>query len=255
VDKVIVVTGASAGIGAALAKQLAGQGARLVLAARRRVELEQVAAECGAEALAVVTDVTHRDEVKRLRDAALSRFGRIDVWVNNAGRGVSRAVADLTDEDLDVVWGDNLKSALYGMQTVLPHFKQRNQGQIVNISSGLSKVPTAPIRSIYGAVKSALNMLSAVLRVELAAQYPGIQVSVVMPGIVATDFGLHALGGGPDSRQLPGAQPVEDAARAIAEVIEHPRPEAYTNPRLAELVQRYQRDPAAVEAEIAGWTR
>jgi short-subunit dehydrogenase len=250
VDKVVVITGASAGIGAELARQLARKGAKLALAARREKELQEVAASCGPDALAVVADVTRRADVDRLRDAALARFGGIDVWVNNAGRGISKTVAELTDEDMDAVWRDNLKSAVYGIQAVLPHFKQGNAGQIVNVSSGLSKVPTAPIRSIYGATKSALNMLSAVLRVELGKQYPGIHVSVAIPGVVATEFGLNALGGGLDSRRIPGAQPVEEAVEAIVDLIEHPRAEAHTNPQMAEAVQRYQQDPAAFEAEV-----
>lgn len=250
-DKVVVVTGASAGIGAELSRQLARKGAKVVLAARREVELARVAADCGAEALAVVADVTRRADVERLRDAALARFGRIDVWVNNAGRGITRTVAELTDDDLDSMWRDNLKSVVYGMQAVLPHFQGRNAGQIVNVSSGLSKVPAAPMRSIYGALKSALNMLSALLRVELGKRYPGIRVTVVLPGVVATDFGRNALNGGPDSRSLPGAQPVEACAAAIVGAIENPAPEVWTNPGFGELAQRYQRDPAAVEAEIA----
>src|SRR5512140_3678658 len=122
-DKVIVITGASAGIGAELARQLGEKGAKLVLAARRKPELEAVAARSGKEAIAVVTDATRREDMEKLRDAALQRFGRIDVWVNNAGRGITRSVAELTDEDLDVMIRDNVKSALYGMQAALPHFK------------------------------------------------------------------------------------------------------------------------------------
>jgi short-subunit dehydrogenase len=249
-DKVIVITGASAGIGAELARQLGRQGAKLVLAARRQRELEQVAKESG-EAIAVVTDATQREQVNRLRDQALARFGRIDVWVNNAGRGITRAVAELTDDDLDSMWRDNVKSALYGMQAVLPHFQQRGAGQIVNVSSGLGRIPSAPFRSAYVAAKHALNGLSACLRIELKAKYPGIAVSVVMPGVVATDFGLNALGGGPDSRALPGAQSVEDAVKVLVDVIAHPRAEAYTQARMKDEVEAYYRDPEAVEAEIA----
>jgi NADP-dependent 3-hydroxy acid dehydrogenase YdfG len=99
--KVIVITGASGGIGAALAKQLAARGDKVVLAARRVAELKQVASQCGADALAVVTDVTRRSDVEHLRDEALRAFGHVNVWVNNAGRGIGRPVLDLTDEDFD----------------------------------------------------------------------------------------------------------------------------------------------------------
>ncbi len=250
-DKVIVITGASAGIGAELARQLGEKGAKLVLAARRKPELEAVAARSGREAIALVSDVTRRGDVEKLRDAALNRFGRIDVWVNNAGRGITRSVAELTDEDLDTMVRDNLKSALYGMQAVLPHFKSRDAGQIVNISSGLGRVPLVPFRSAYSAAKHALNALSASLRMELRQTHPGIMVSVVMPGVVATEFGIHALGGGPDSRALPGAQSVEDATKVIVDIIEHPRPEAYTNPATQAEVERYYHDVAAFEAEAS----
>jgi NADP-dependent 3-hydroxy acid dehydrogenase YdfG len=255
IDKVVVVTGASGGIGEELCKQLGKRGAKVVLAARRKRELDKVAGEIGDSALAVVTDVTRRADVDHLAKAALERFGRIDVWVNNAGRGISRGVADLTDDDMDAMWRDNMKSVVYGMQAVLPHFKSKNQGQIVNISSGLSRAPIAPVRSVYGAVKSAVNLLSASLRVELRATHPGVHVTVVLPGVVATDFGKNSVNGGYDSRTLPGAQPVEGAAKAIVEVIESPRPEAYTSPFIAELVARYQREPEVVEGEFAARLR
>ena len=107
------------------------------------------------------------------------------------------------------------------------------------------------MRAAYGAVKSAVNMLSASLRVELRATHPGIQVTVVMPGVVATEFGVNSINATMDNRKLPGAQSVEEAAKAIVDVIENPRPEAYTSAFIAEAIGRYQREPEAVEAEIA----
>jgi NADP-dependent 3-hydroxy acid dehydrogenase YdfG len=251
IDKVVVITGASAGIGAELAKQLAERGAKVVLAARRKPELDAVAARIGERALAVVTDVTKRGDVEHLSKAALERFGRIDVWVNNAGRGISRSVAEVTDDDLDAMWRDNMKSVVYGIQAVLPHFKSKNAGQIINVSSGLSRVPLAPVRAAYGAVNAAVNMLSASLRVELRATHPGIHVTVVLPGVVATEFGVNSINATLDNRKLPGAQPVEGAAKAIVDVIESPKPEAYTSGFIGEVVSRYQREPEAFEAEIA----
>ncbi|QDE69197.1 short-chain dehydrogenase [Myxococcus xanthus] len=250
-DKVVVITGASSGIGAELARQAAGKGARLVLAARRKAELEVVAGQCGREALAVVTDATRRADMERLRDAALARFGRIDVWVNNAGRGITRSVAELTDADLEAMWRDNVNSALYGMQAVLPHFQSRDAGQLVNVSSALGRLPIVPHRSAYSAAKHALNALSACLRQELRETHPGITVTVVMPGVVATAFGDNALGGGPDSRVLPGAQRVEDAAKVILDVIEHPRPEVYTQTATQAQVERYYQDVEAFEQGTA----
>src|SRR6266550_1523686 len=101
--RVVVITGASAGIGVALAAQLAARGDSVVLGARRRDELERVAAPLGSRALVVPTDVTRRAEVVHLRDAAHEAFGRIDFWVNNAGRGITRSVFDLSDDDFDQI--------------------------------------------------------------------------------------------------------------------------------------------------------
>src|SRR3982751_3057588 len=195
--KVIVITGASGGIGAALARELGKAGHRLVLAAPRREELETVAREAAyaAEAaIAVPTDVTRREEVERLRDRALEACGRIDVWINNAGRGISKRVMELTDADFDEMMAVNVKSALYGMQAVVPHFQQRGSGHLINVSSFLGRVPLVPIRSAYNAAKAALNALTANLRVDLKAEHPGIHVSLVMPGVVTTEFARNALG-------------------------------------------------------------
>src|SRR5687767_2276485 len=98
-DRVIVITGASAGIGAALAERVAARGGKPVLLARRKAALDEVVARCGANALAIPTDVTQRAEVERAVAETLSRFGQLDVWVNNAGRGISRPVSELTDAD------------------------------------------------------------------------------------------------------------------------------------------------------------
>jgi NAD(P)-dependent dehydrogenase (short-subunit alcohol dehydrogenase family) len=251
-DRVVVITGASSGIGAALARLVGQKDGRPVLLARREHELLAVAAESGPRAMAMVTDVTHREEIKRALDAALGRFGHIDVWVNNAGRGISRPVSELTDEDLDDMFRVNLKSALYGMQAVLPHFRQRGRGHIINVSSMLGRVPFAPVRSAYSAAKHALNSLTANLRMELRAEYPGIVVSSVHPGVVATDFGNRALHGGIDSRKLPGAQPVEEVAQVIADVILHPRADAYTRPAAQKIVVDYYaaEDMAVAEAAM-----
>jgi NADP-dependent 3-hydroxy acid dehydrogenase YdfG len=254
-DHVVVITGASGGIGAALAERVAREGARVALAARRETELAAVAARCGATALAVVTDVTRRGEIERLLDATLSRFGIVDVWVNNAGRGISRPVSELTDDDLDDMMRVNVKSALYGMQTVLPHFKARGRGHLINVSSMLGRLPWVVARAAYSASKHALNSLTANLRMELAHDFPGIHVSTVMPGVVATEFGVHALHGGMDSRRIPGAQTAEEVAAVIADVIEHPRADVYTRPGAREAVTRYYaaEDMAAAERD-AGFT-
>jgi NADP-dependent 3-hydroxy acid dehydrogenase YdfG len=250
-DKVIVITGASSGIGAASARLLGSRGASLVLAARRAEELEKVAAASGPSTLVAVADVTRRADVQRIVDEALRRFGRIDVWVNNAGRGITRFAAELTDEDIDDMMLVNFKSALYGVQAVLPHMQARNQGQIINVSSMLGRLPFATLRAGYSASKHALMSLTAHLRIDLRATHPGIHISTLIPGTVATDFGLSAKHGGFDNRQLPGAQPVEEVAEVMADLIEHPRAEAYTRPTYPKLVAAYYsaEDVGVVESQ------
>ena len=228
--KVVVITGASAGIGAALGREIAGRGGRVVLAARSADKLEALAHELGNGAVAVPTDVTVRAEVERLRDQALAVAGRVDVWVNNAGRGISKPLLALTDEDLDAMVRDNVKSALYGMQAIVPHLQARGDGTIANVSSMLGRVPFAPIRSAYSACKAALNSLTETLRLELRDKHPNIRVLTIMPGVVATDFGNKALGGGPDSRSLPGAQDVGEVARVIADALLARSGDVYTRP-------------------------
>ena len=248
--KTIVITGASSGIGAATASRLAACGDRVVLAARRGDELERLAQRLGPTAFAVVTDVTVRAEVERLRDRAIAKFGSIDVWVNNAGRGISRKVEEVTGDELDQMIMVNVKSALYGMQAVLPHFKERGAGQIVNVSSFLSRVPMASIRSAYSASKAALNSLTANLRMDLASTHPGIHVTLVMPGLVSTDFGRNAIHGTPAIRPGTGAPPPQTAeavAEVIAGVIDHPVAEVFTNPVLGGMMRRYFEDVAAFE--------
>jgi len=251
-DNVIVITGGSAGIGAALAEECARQGAKVVLTARREVELAQVAKKCGPGASIVVADVTKREDVKRVFDSAMKSHGHVDVWVNNAGRGISKNVSALDDRDLDDMMTVNVKSALYGMQVVLPHFQERNAGQIINISSGLARVPFAPIRSAYSGAKAFLNLLTASLRMELRASHPGIHVTTVSPGVVTTDFGKNALHGGPDSRTLPNSQPVEDVAKVIAAAINEPKAEVYSTPFIRQAVIGYYSadDMGAVEAQM-----
>jgi NADP-dependent 3-hydroxy acid dehydrogenase YdfG len=238
-DRVVVITGASAGIGAALAELVGARGGRPVLVARRERELGEVAARSGAQALPIVADVTRRADVTRAFEAALERFGAVDVWVNNAGRGISRVVSELTDDDLDAMMLVNVKSALYGMQAVLPHFRAKGRGHIINVSSMLARLPLAPQRAAYSASKHALAALTANLRMELRAAYPDIHVSSVHPGIVATDFGSNALHGGLDSRKMPGAQTAAEVAEVLASVIEHPRADVYTRPGAQQTVAAY----------------
>jgi NADP-dependent 3-hydroxy acid dehydrogenase YdfG len=237
-DKVVVITGASDGIGKALALELNQRGARLALVARSRDKLEAVAAEC-TDAIAIVADVTVRRDVQRALAVTMERFGQVDVWVNNAGRGISRLIEDLTDDDVDTMVRDNLKSVLYGMQTVLPTFKGQQSGVIANVSSMLGRVPFAPVRSAYSASKAGVNSLTETLRFQIADEFPDIRIVLIIPGVVATDFGLNAFRGGMDNRHLPNAQNVNEAVTAIADGLLSGPVDLYTRSGYFDLVEHH----------------
>ncbi len=236
---VVVITGASGGIGAAAAERLAADGMSVVLTARRQAALGEVAARCGGRGHAIAADMTVRTEVRRVVTEAIGRFGGVDVWINNVGQGITRPPSQLTDEDVDDVIRINIKSALYGMQEILPHFRSRNAGHVINISSLLGRLPFAVFRSAYCGAKHFLNALTTTFRLEVQETHPGIQFSLVSPGVVRTDFGLNALHGGPDSRALPESQSAEEVAAVIAQVIATRKPDVYTRAGAAARVAGY----------------
>lgn len=237
--KVIVITGASSGIGAAAAALLARKQHSVVLVARRAAELGAVAERCAGRGTPITGDMSRRDEVRRVVRETLEAHGRIDVWINNVGQGITRAPSQLTDEDVDYVMQVNVKSALYGMQEILQHFKARGDGQIINVSSMLGRVPFAMVRSAYCGAKHFLNALTATFREEVQQTHPGIQVSLVSPGVVRTDFGLNALHGGPDSRQFPESQSAEEVAEVILDVVDSRAPDVYTRQGFRDRVVGY----------------
>lgn len=227
--EVVVITGASGGIGEATAVVLAERSARVVLVARRQAALDAVAARCRGRAAVHVADMTDRAEVRRVVAAALASHGGIDVWINNIGQGITRLPSELTDDDIDDMMRINVKSALYGAQEVLPHFKARGRGHIINVSSMLGRVPAALSRSAYAAAKHFLNALTAMMRDELKPAYSGIQISLVSPGVVRTEFGIHARYGGVDSRLLDDSQSAEEVGSVIADLVASRRPDVYTS--------------------------
>jgi NAD(P)-dependent dehydrogenase (short-subunit alcohol dehydrogenase family) len=247
-DRVVVITGASGGVGAAAAEELARRGASVVLAARRAGPLGEVAARCGDRAHAVVADVTKRGDVQRLFDEAIAKFGRVDVWINNVGRGIGRPLLEITDEDVDAMIGDNMKSALYGMQIVTPHLKARGTGAIVNVSSLLGRTPIPP-RAAYAAAKAAMMSLSEAFRIELSGSHPAIRVVVVYPGRIATDFGKNAAGQPMgDSGKLPAevlaviggaTQTAEEVAHVVCDAALSGRGDVYTQPNAFARVREY----------------
>jgi short-subunit dehydrogenase len=163
----------------------------------------------------------------------------VDVWVNNVGQGITRVPSELGDDDVDAMIRVNVKTALYGIQEILPHFTSRGSGHLITISSILGRIPYAVYRSAYNGAKHFLNALIANLRDELAERHPGIRVSLVSPGVVRTEFRRRALHGPGSYPPMPDAQQPEDVARVIADLIESGREDVYTRAGLRTRVLQY----------------
>ena len=189
-NQVAVITGASEGIGAAIARRFAREGARVVLAARSEEKLEALAEELGSErALAVPTDVTDAEQVKRLMARTREHFGGLDILVNNAGVGLYASVAEMAWADFEQMWKVNFFGVVRCIREALPDLRER-RGMVVNISSVAGKL-AIPYLTGYCASKFALNAFSTGLRMELAQA--GVRVVVVCPGTVRTPFHQSAF--------------------------------------------------------------
>lgn len=246
--RVAIVTGASSGIGAAAVREFAGRGWSVVLAARRRARLDEVAAEChragAADALAVPTDVARREQVDSLVGAAVERFGRVDVMVNNAGHGVSARVHEIADEKMREIVDVNLFGVLYGCRAVAPVMMRQKSGHIFNVSSVIGK-RGCPFNGAYSATKFAVCGLSDALRVEML-QY-GIRVTTLCPGLTRTEFFDHVRGGSSLNKTSFGAvrglMPPEKIARRIARTVGKNKPEIVFSLGGKVLVWVHQRFP------------
>lgn len=186
--KVVVITGASSGLGEAAARMLAVQGACVVLGARRAERIQALAAELttqGGRALAVPTDVTDAAQVQRLVDAAVQTFGRIDVLINNAGLMPNSPLERLKIADWDRTIDVNIKGVLYGIAAALPYMKQQQSGQIINVSS-VAGHKVRPGNAVYAASKHAVRVISEGLRQEVKPYH--IRTTVISPGAVATEL-------------------------------------------------------------------
>ncbi len=213
----MVVTGASMGIGEALAKILAEQGASVVLAARDLGRLEAARARIGhgERTVACACDVSRSDEVRKLLEFAMQRFGRVDVWINNAGYGLMDSVATASLAEVRRLFETNLFGTLACLQAVVPVMRQQGSGTVINISSVAGYI-SVPYSGIYSASKHALNALGRAARMEL--KDTGVNVLTVCPGYIATDFAVNAVKGSERKRLGAAARKgisAERVARAV----------------------------------------
>jgi NADP-dependent 3-hydroxy acid dehydrogenase YdfG len=223
--KVVVITGASSGLGEAAARLLSAEGASVVLGARRHDRIQSLAGALtakGGKALAMATDVSHCEQVKRLVDAAVQTFGRIDVMINNAGLMPQAPLERLKIDEWDRMIDVNIKGVLYGVAAALPHMKQQKAGHIINVSS-VAGHKVGPGFAVYAATKHAVRALSEGLRQEVKPY--NIRTTVISPGAVATEL--------PDSITEPDvaervrkayeiAIPADSFARAVAFAMSQP---------------------------------
>jgi short-subunit dehydrogenase len=194
IGKVAVVTGASMGIGEAIAKIFADNGAQVVLLSRDSGRAEAARARIGHQdrTMALACDVRHREEIDRAIGLTLHHLQRIDMWVNNAGRGILNSVASGPMSDVREAFETNFFGTLESMKAVIPIMRQQGSGTIINISSVAGHIPL-PFHAIYSGTKFAMNAIGKAARIELAGS--GINVLTVCPGYVRTDFGVNAIKG------------------------------------------------------------
>jgi short-subunit dehydrogenase len=192
-QQVIVITGASSGIGLATAQQAAKQGAKLVLASRNEEALQSIVKDLtaeGAEAIYVVTDVSKREDVEELAKSAIDHFGGFDTWVNNAGQGLWGKLTEVSDEDHRRLFDINFWGIVYGSTTALKTLKKRG-GALINLGSIASDI-SLPIQGMYSTTKHAIKGYTSALRRELADEGAPVSVTLIQPAAIATPFAEHA---------------------------------------------------------------
>lgn len=227
-EQVILITGATSGIGLTTARMAAGGGAKLVLAARNAEALNQLAEELtarGAQALAVPTDVGVRDDVAKLGQAAIDRFGRIDTWVNNAGVSIFGRHEDVTDEDRQRLFQTNFWGVVHGSLEALP--RMRGGGALINVGSEVSD-RAVPLQGIYSASKHAVKGFTDSLRMEIEKDEVPISVTLVKPAAIDTMLTVHAKNYMPHEPRLPPPlYAPEVVASAILHAAQHPQRDVY----------------------------
>ena len=192
-DQVVVITGASSGIGLATARAAARQGAKIVLVSRNDVALEAVTQQIqvrGCEAIHVTADVGLRDDVQRVADAAVSQFGRVDTWVNNAGVAIFGRIEEISDDDNSRLFQTNFWGVVYGSLVALPLLK-RQGGTLINVGSVVSD-QAVPLQGMYSASKHAVKAFTDALRMELAEEKAPVSVTLIKPASIDTPYPQHA---------------------------------------------------------------
>jgi 3-oxoacyl-[acyl-carrier protein] reductase len=216
---VTAITGASAGIGSATAVAIAADGGSVVVGARRRDRLDALADELGDRVAVVEMDVRDPAGSRRLVDAAIARFGRLDALVANAGIGAYGGIMDLTDQQLSDMMDTNVAGTVWPIRAVVPHFLEAGTGDIVIVAS-VAGLRGAGDEAVYAATKFAQVGLAGGLDRELREQ--GIRVSTICPGGTATEFAMGA-GRTPDMPGLGEMLRAEDVAAAVVTVLRQPR--------------------------------
>jgi len=195
-EQVMVITGASSGIGLVAARQAAAAGAAVVLAARNTEALETLAAEitaAGGRALAVTTDVGRLEDVERLAATAIAEFGRFDTWVNNAGVSIYGMVDEVSVEDMRRMFDTNYWGVVYGSRAALAHYRRRTgfAGAIINVGSVFGDRAT-PVQSTYSSSKHAVHGWTDAMRMDMEAQQVPVSVTLLHPGRIDTPYNEHA---------------------------------------------------------------
>jgi short-subunit dehydrogenase len=223
--KIVVVTGASMGIGEALAQAFVREDCKVVLSSRDPVRLEAARARVGTpdHTVAIACDVRNREEIDRLLGLTLHNFGRVDIWINNAGHGLLDSVASMDMKACREMFDANLFGTVECMQAVIPVMKRQGEGMIVNVSSVAGHIPL-PYSAAYCATKFAMNAIGKAARMELRAS--GVHVMTVCPGTIATSFQANAVKG-KERLRIGGADrdPGISAERVAAAVVNACRPE------------------------------
>lgn len=224
-DQVVVITGASSGIGRETAVQFGRSGAAVVLAARNGEALDEVAREVerlGGTAQVVVTDVAEWDQVERLANAAADRFGRIDTWVNVAAVSEYATVEEMTIAEIERIIQVILLGQIYGIKAALPHMQRAGQGTIICVASALA-IRSAPLQSAYCAAKHGIRGFTESLRLELQHERSPINVTLILPSSINTPLFSHARSRmGVKPQPIPPIYEPGVVAEAIRFAAEHP---------------------------------